>query len=268
MALSLDLSDRERLSRNLNGLIDGALEAWNAKQKPRTYLGGSRLGVECLRALGFEWQRQQQGAPIAFPGRVIRRFQMGHIHESETAKWLRLAGFELLTQGVDGEQFGFKTAVDAGGVPRIAGHLDGVITSGPMELPYPVLWEHKIMNNKSWSDFMKRGLEASKPVYWGQVHVYMGYMELGACLFTALNTDTSEIGAELVPLDLQVAQRMSDRGVRVIEAARPEDLPRITNDPSDFKCKWCDHRDRCWGAPERVVPTPTQDKPAWLGGAS
>ena len=43
-----------RLSKALNGLIDEALVAEAAAQEPRDYLGGSRLGVECLRALGYE----------------------------------------------------------------------------------------------------------------------------------------------------------------------------------------------------------------------
>lgn len=288
MALNLTPSDRERLSVQLNDVINAALETWNARQKPRTYLGGSRLGVECLRALGFEWHSQREAARVRdeiaargltpsipltkFPGKVIRRFQMGHIHEAETANWLRLAGFELLTHGTDGEQFGFQVAADEAGNPRMAGHLDGVITAGPVDLPYPLLWEHKIMNAKKWREFMRDGLEKSNPVYWGQVHVYMGYMELGAALFTSLNTDTSELGFELVVFDLPTAQRMSDRGVRVIESARPEDLPRITEDRSDYRCKWCAHKARCWelkpiSTTYEAGPKPG-DKPAWLMGGA
>jgi hypothetical protein len=33
----------------------------------------------------------------------------------------------------------------------------------------------------------------------------------------------------------------------VIKATKAgELLPRITDDPSDWRCKMCGHRDRCW----------------------
>jgi hypothetical protein len=51
----------------------------------------------------------------------------------------------------------------------------------------------------------------------------------------------------LVPFDAQLAQTMSDRAVAVIEATRAgELLPRITEDPGDWRCKICSHRERCW----------------------
>src|SRR3546814_1143053 len=36
-------------------LIDEAMEISAQEREPRDYLGGSRLGVECLRALGYEY---------------------------------------------------------------------------------------------------------------------------------------------------------------------------------------------------------------------
>ena len=51
----------------------------------------------------------------------------------------------------------------------------------------------------------------------------------------------------LVPFDAELAQATSDRAVMVIEATRAgELLSRITEDPNDWRCKMCSHRERCW----------------------
>lgn len=275
------------LSDTINRLIDEALETENRKQAPRTYLGGSRLGVECLRALAFEWHEQKRwradyeehtvdvaagrwlGADT-FPGKAIRRFQMGHLHEDETARWLKLAGFDLRTEKADGGQFGFGIKADRGtGRKLIAGHFDGAILRAPVSMRLPALWEHKIMNSKNWQGCLKEGVEKSKPVYWAQCQTYMAYsplalgadMQLESCLFTALNTDTSELLFEVIPFKPEDAQWASDRGVQVVESRAPEELPRITSDPNDFRCRWCDHKKRCWSIP---VVEPAAERPGWL----
>lgn len=262
----------ETLSAELNKLIDAALVAETAMQAPRPYLGGSRLGVECLRALGFEWHEARNAAaegpwPVRFGPRALRRFRMGHLHEDETAAWLRKVGFELHTHRPDGGQFGFAVARDPEtGIQRMRGHIDGCLTDGPSIVPYPALWEHKIMKAKKWQELVNVGLAKANPIYWGQVHTYMGYMELGHCLFTALNTDTSDLHFEMVKFDPAVAQRMTDRGLTVLSSRQPEDLPRVTGDPSDFRCKFCDWKERCWAVPAAPSAAPLA-KPAWLAGA-
>jgi hypothetical protein len=234
------------LSDRINRLIDTALEAEDAKEPPRGYLGGSRLGVECLRALGDEWHKVPTDEQPQFKGKTLRRFQMGHMHEEETARWLRAAGFDLCTHKNNGEQYGFEVGPDD---KRIAGHIDGAIVQSPLKeqpAPLPWLWEHKIMNAKSWRECQTKGVKAAKPVYYAQMQVYCAYMKLEASLFTALNTDTSELYFELVPFVEADAQWASDRGVQVVISNRPEELPRIARKSTDFRCKWCDWRRKCW----------------------
>jgi copper(I)-binding protein len=67
------------------------------------------------------------------------------------------------------------------------------------------------------------GRRRSKPVYAAQMAIYQAYMEAtvpgisrNPALFTAINKDSQEIWFELVPFDGGLAQRMSDRAVRVI----------------------------------------------------
>lgn len=237
----------ESLAARLAKVIDAGLEAEAAQQKPREYLGGSRLGVECQRALGYEWFNTKAGISAQFAGKTHRRFRLGHMQEDETARWLRLAGFELYTHKPDGGQFGFATARDPEtSEPRIKGHLDGCIVAGPLALPYPLLWEHKIMKASKWKEYSTKGVAKSHPVYFGQVQTYMAYMDLGHTLFMGWNSDTSEIWPELIPFDPACAQALTDRAVNVLQSASPEELPRITNDRTDFRCRFCDYSGRCW----------------------
>jgi hypothetical protein len=66
-------------------------------------------------------------------------------------------------------------------------------------------------------------------------------------LLTAINKDSQEIWFELVPFDGGLAQRMSDRAVRVITATDTSELlPRHATTPTHFECKSCPWQDRCW----------------------
>ena len=173
----------------------------------------------------------------------MRIFAAGHVFEDLAIRWLRRAGFDLRTQTQAGGQFGFETA---GG--RIRGHVDGVIVGGPeIGLAWPVLWEHKALKASSWSDTAKKGVQLSKPVYFGQMQIYMAYMGLGSALFTALNKDTCELYHEHVPFDPAAAQALSDKAVDVLRAADAGDLlPRIATSPDFFLCRFCPFAARCW----------------------
>src|SRR3546814_6793145 len=116
-------------------LIDEAMEISAQEREPRDYLGGSRLGVECLRALGYEYHHVSVDPGKHFPGKILRAFDIGHDSETRMAEYMRLAGFTMLTERPDGQQFGFGIAPHPEtGRSRVAGHIDGVITAGPMEI--------------------------------------------------------------------------------------------------------------------------------------
>ncbi|WP_157314585.1 PD-(D/E)XK nuclease family protein [Chitinibacter sp. GC72] len=249
----LDFNRQPKFNEHFSQLIDQALQAQQRKETPRNYLGGSRLGVYCERALQFEYA----GAPVdpgrEFSGGLLRVFAVGHALEDLAVHWLRLAGLALHTRRQNGQQFGFSVA---GG--RLRGHVDGVITDAPAELgwTFPMLWECKTMNHRSWNDTVKRKLALAKPVYAAQVAIYQAYMSAeipgiaeNPALFTAINKDTQEIYAELVPFDAALAQRMSDRAAKVLAAtAAGELLPRVTSDPAHHECRQCAWQDRCWAA--------------------
>lgn len=230
-------------TERINALIDVALVQRNRAQTPRAYLGGSRIGEPCARKLVYEYTHTALDAGKGFDGRTLRIFDAGHQFEALSIRWLRAAGFDLRTHRADGEQFGFVTANG-----RIRGHIDGVIVCGPeIGATWPLLWEHKALNAKSWSDTVRRGVRLSKPVYYAQLQIYMAYMELQAALFTALNKDTQELHHELVSLVLPAAQALSDKAVEVIRAAQSGDLPpRIAASSDFYLCRWCAYARRCW----------------------
>jgi hypothetical protein len=251
----LDYNHTANLADNINARIDEALVSEHARQPERDYLGASRLGVACERALQFEYAHAPKDDGRAFTGRTLRIFAAGHLFEDMVIGWLRKAGFDLLTQKPSGEQFGFSVAGE-----RIRGHVDGIIMDAPDNIlaGVPALWECKSLNARSWRDTVKRGVSISKPVYAAQIAIYQAYMETSVpgisanpALFTAINKDTAELYHELVPFDGALAQRMSDKAVRIIRATQAGDLlPRIATSPDFHECRFCDWQNRCW----RICP--------------
>ena len=259
----LDFNSRPKVHEQVTALIDAALVTERAAQPKRTYLGGSRLGASCERALQYEYAQASVDEGKDFDGRRLRIFELGHTFEALAIRWLRLAGFDLITAQPDGEQFGFSVADG-----RIQGHADGIVVGGPPELSwrYPMLLEIKSMADKPFKECVKKGVRLSKPVYAAQMAVYQAYLHnalndvlreshpetaLGLAdnpaLYVAVNKDTQALWFELVPFDGSLAQRMSDRGVRVVQATDANELlPRGFAQATHVECRMCSYAQRCW----------------------
>ena len=235
--------DAAAITARINAHLDAALLARHRRQRPRDYLGGSRVGEPCARKLVYEITHAPKDRD--FDAGVLRVFDAGHQFEALSIRWLRLAGFDLRDRGADGGQFGFAAA---GG--RLRGHADGVIVGGPaVGLRWPALWEHKALGQKSWTDLVKRGLRLSRPIYFAQVQLYMAYLDLEVALLTALNRDTLALHHEAVPFDAAEAQRLSDHAVDILRAAEAGELPPRIAQASDFHlCRSCPYATRCWEA--------------------
>lgn len=252
--MTLDFNRKSSFAEALNTHLDAALVEENANRPRREYLGGSRVGHACERALQFEFAGAPKDEGADFPGRTLRIFAIGHVLEDLAIKWLRAAGIDLYTRksnDPDGQQFGFSVA---GG--RIRGHVDGIVTAAPeaLKLGVPALWECKTMNAKNWRETVKNGVAAAKPIYAAQIALYQAYMDAAVsglasnpALFTAINKDTAELHHELVPFNAELAQRMSDRAVRILRATDAgELLPRVARERDHFECRMCAYANRCW----------------------
>lgn len=244
---------RPPIGEAVSAAIDTALSARHRCERPRTYVSSSGLGRDCLRQIQFDFLAVPKDDGQEFAPKTLRVFEAGHRGEDIVAGWLRMAGFDLRTARPDGRQFGFESLSG-----RFKGHIDGCIVSGPVAMDYPALWENKALGAASWKDVVKRGVSIARPVYAAQLALYQAYMELpNPALFTALNRDTMELHAELVPFDARLAQEMSDRAVAVVRASKAgEWLPREASGPTAVVCrggmaagKWhapCAWADRCW----------------------
>lgn len=242
----IDLTSKRMLSDRLNSYIDSALEDERDKEPKRGYLGGSRIGAGCERALQFEFFNTPKDPGKDFSGRILRVFERGHWVESAVVRWLRVAGVTIITEDEDGEQFGFS---DFDGYYQ--GHCDGVIVAGPDAFgPVPMLWENKGLKQEGWNPLVKNGLRKEKPIYWAQCQVYMNRFGLtkNPALFSAVNMNTMEIYWEAVPYNPGALAQLDAKTVRILQSCMAgEILPRLSHDLNFYQCKWCSWRNRCHG---------------------
>jgi hypothetical protein len=212
-------------------------------EKRRAYVGASSIGSPCERKIQYEFMGLLHDEGWRFSARTLRIFQRGHMMESAAALWLVDAGFHLTQTGKDGKPLGFSVADGA-----FAGHVDRVVTGGPLPLEYPFIWEHKSLGQKSWNAISKHGLAKAKTEYADQVAVYQAYLGLTSpALFMATNADTMEIHFEFVAFDATRAQAASDRAVAIIQDSRAGAMrPRCTDTPEFYACSDCPFRKRCW----------------------
>lgn len=235
------------VSEPVNAQIQTALQ--NEPGPARTYLGASLLGDPCTRRIHYTFRGIAPDTPGT--GEQRRTLEMGHHLESLVASWLQRAGFQLQTTDDNGAQFGFSQANG-----RIQGHIDGVLTGGPLDVAYPLLWECKTMKAARWRELTKNTLEVTNPRYYAQVQLYMAYMGFERCLFTSLNKDTAELYHALIPFDGKAASYYSDRAVQILRALdAKEEAPRLARNSDYFECKMCRFYKTCWECEKNPPPT-------------
>jgi hypothetical protein len=237
MSIALDFNRANLSERPINVLINQLIEqAEPPAENYRQYLGASAIGSECLRKVQYDWMCDPQ-----FPARIKDIFARGHFFEEVTRQHLIAAGFKFAPP----EQLAFETAA---GLFR--GHADGILVTGPglPALRYPCLWEHKALGARGFKAIERDGLTGLYAPYAAQVAIYQAYLDCtNPALFSVVNADSCERLHFTLPFDAELAQATSDRAVMVIEATRAgELLARIADDPSDWRCKMCGHRERCW----------------------
>jgi hypothetical protein len=230
-----NLSD-ESFNIELNAAIERAAAA--TAELPRPYLGASIVGDDCARKIQFDWSCK----PV-LAARVRSIFARGHFFEMRTREQLTAAGFKFAPES----ELAFSAANG-----DLQGHADGLITAGPdlsnIRLDYPALWECKCLNAKNWRAVERDGLEKVFPKYAAQIALYQAYLDkTNPALFTAVNADSCELLHFIQPFNAERAQQWSDRAAMIIAATRAgELLPRFTDDPTDWRCRMCSQRERCW----------------------
>ena len=193
--LMLDFNSVPKVADLANAEIDAGLQAGYRATAPRTYLGGSRLGHPCERALQFEYGMRPRTRAPPFDGRTLRIFAIGHALEDSAAAWLRGAGFDLYTRKgnrLDGGQApASPLPADASAATSTYPCAHGPTLPG-LGLPGAVGMqddERAVRGGRR----RRRAWSLSKPVYAAQLAVYQGYMEASVAgisanpaLFTAI----------------------------------------------------------------------------------
>lgn len=204
----------------------------------RPHLGASQIGKSCERALWYDFR---WATPAQFPGRILRLFETGQLEEARLVKNLRRIGATVLE--VDPET-GRQWRVEAHG-GHFGGSLDGVSLGLPEA---PKTWhvlEFKTHSAKSFRELVAKGVAEAKPQHWAQMQVYMHLTGLARAMYLAVCKDTDDLHVERVHADGDAAERLLAKAARVIHAARPP--ARISEDPTWFECRFCDHHAVCHG---------------------
>jgi CRISPR/Cas system-associated exonuclease Cas4 (RecB family) len=222
--------------------IDDAIIARADSRASRKYLGASSLGEVCDRKL---WYSFHQPTKI-LDARVNRIFDLGNLIEDYLVKLLRDAGYTVHDKDEEGKQFGFEDGI-------IAGNSDGVIVVDGV----PMLLEFKSYNTKRFAELKKSGVQSSDPKYYGQVNVYMKYLELDQCLFIAMDKNTSELYFQTVKYDPIEAHYLVNRGKGIAEELNVENISKKYSHISSFGCKFCDYRKICWRGDEETISKDT-----------
>ena len=206
----------------------------------RSHLGGSVIGRPCDRALwySFHWTTK-----VHHNGQLLRLFQTGHLAEARFVQDLRDTGIKVFdSDPATGEQF--RVSACNG---HFGGSFDGV---GLGFIEAPKTWhliEMKTHNDKPFTALVKHGVREAKPEHYVQMQVYM-YLakpQLKRAFYIAVNKNTDELYGERVKLDTSVAKASIDRAEAIIASDRP--LNKISDDPSWYQCKFCDHAQACHG---------------------
>lgn len=208
----------------------------------RSHLGASVIGRPCDREIwySFRWATRK-----FFAGRILRLFNRGHREEERFVTWLRDAGIMIdPVDPVTKEQWRVS-ACDG----HFGGSLDGIMWNVPglevfnLNLITKILGEFKTHNEKSFNKLVIEGVKKSKPEHYAQMQSYMKLKQLPLALYLAICKNNDEIHAEFVPFDAAMGDMLLGRAAHLIHSAFPP--RRISEDPSWFVCKFCDHHAVC-----------------------
>lgn len=208
----------------------------------RHHLGGSLIGRECSREL---WYSFRWATLTRHTGRILRLFNRGHHEEPRMVEWLRQIGCIVHETDPDtGDQF---RIIDVDG--HFGGSLDGIAYNVPgvdqfgLTKDDPVLLEFKTHGQKSFDELTKKGLEEAKAEHVAQMQTYMVKRGIKVALYMPICKNTDELYPLWLPADNMAGAGCLSKAGEIISAPKPPN--RISNNPSWFKCRFCDHRGTC-----------------------
>lgn len=200
----------------------------------RSHLGASQIGRKCQREvwLGYRWAVVKR-----FKARMLRLVNRGHLEEARFLALLEMIDcqFHLMD---DGEQ---ERISDHGG--HYGSALDAVVWGIPDCPGEWVLGEFKTHNTKSFCKLAVEGVRVAKPEHYEQMQSCMGRRGIHKCIYIAVNKNDDDLFAEIVEYDHGHEEAIRAKAADLI--TRRCAPPRISEDPSNFDCSYCDAHQRC-----------------------
>lgn len=231
---------RERLLYHLPRIAD-AYRKDDPSDPYRSHLGASMIGRECERELWLNWR---WSLVRTFGPRILRLFNRGHQEEARFLALLDIIGVQF-HQPENGDQ---ERISDFGG--HFGSALDGVLWGVPDAPGEWILGEFKTHNTKSFCKLVVEGVATSKPEHYSQMQTCMARRGIHKCLYFAVNKNDDDLFAQIVEYDHSHATAKLGMASRII--TRRDAPARASEDPSHFKCTWCDAKDRCH-FPEKIA---------------
>lgn len=222
-----------------------AMEAIEAAQPRRGYLGASSLGHKCERMLWYQFNGHPREA---MKRGGIMATEDGHRTEAVVVERLKLVpGIQIYTQDENGEQFGF-TKFDG----KFQGHYDGVI-QGLLQAPKTWhIFEAKACNEKKFAELRKcienygekQALENWDYTFFIQAQCYMGEEKLDRHYLVCATPGGRDMISCRTNFDKSIYEANIGKAQRIINAkSEPE---RFTSVQSHYLCKWCPYQEICW----------------------
>lgn len=253
--------------------VEHGIEEWSKAKYPlefRNHLGISEIGDACNRRLyyKFHWMFQEQ-----FDGRMRRLFARGHREEEKYINYLEGIGFKVyrfsnpilnyhpesdslflsstfeagdgLVQDVTGLENFEERAIKEGLIRKqfrvtgVMGHYGGSCDGVGISpwFPDPLILEFKTHNTKSFTHYVDKGLQLSKPKHYDQMCGYGEKMQIKYGLYFPENKNDDDIKVTPIELDWARGSQLEKKAEEIITAN--EIPPRISNNPSFFECKYC-----------------------------
>jgi len=212
----------------INNVLNKKLKSISWKVLPRPYLGLSQIGHPCKAYLWFYFR---WASKVTMTPKKEATFSRGHSEEERLRAYLKHLGINILD---DKEEFSHSWG-------HSKGHIDNLGTNIPgLDENEVALIEYKTAQEKYWKQRAKKSLKEYSEEYYGQIMTYMqkSRYKLKNCLHIFLNKNTDELHFELVKKDEQTAEILLTKADDIILSPVP--MKRLSEDPTYFRCTWCD----------------------------
>lgn len=207
----------------------------NAEDWRRPHLGASQIGRSCTAAL---WWSFRWASDPGHDARTLRLFARGQREEDSLAQLLRDAGLTVVqTDPATGEQYRFMDG-------HFGGSMDGAVHGLSESSQWSVL-EFKTSGRKAFDQLVKSGVQKAKPEHYAQMNIYMAWTGMQRALYVSVCKDDDRLHLERINFDRDCAEKHMQRAQDIIASDTP--LEKISEDPTWYECKWCEHHAVCHG---------------------